>query len=191
MHAASTSLSRPNAHARGRPALLPPGECSTFGAPPDLCAHRRVRATRMSEAKGGQRDNQQALTELLVQMDGFQAESASSGASALVVAATNRADMIDRALLRPGRFDRRVEVGPPDTIEAREALLKIHTRNKPLARDVDLYSVATRTEGLSGAELAAVLEEAAVSAAVRNDTVIDAEDIEISLDDARFNHDRA
>ena len=64
-------------------------------------------------------------------------------------------------------------------------------RNKPLARDVDLYSVATRTEGLSGAELAAVLEEAAVSAAVRNDTVIDAEDIEVSLDDARFNHDRA
>ena len=60
-----------------------------------------------------------------------------------------------------------------------------------LARDVDLYSVATRTEGLSGAELAAVLEEAAVSAAVRNDTVIDAEDIEVSLDDARFNHDRA
>ena len=163
------------------------------GAPCIICIDEFevLGATRMSEAKGGQRDNQQALTELLVQMDGFQAESASSGASALVVAATNRADMIDRALLRPGRFDRRVEVGPPDTIEAREALLKIHARNKPLARDVDLYSVATRTEGLSGAELAAVLEEAAVSAAVRNDTVIDAEDIEISLDDARFNHDRA
>lgn len=112
---------------------------------------------------GGSHDErEQTLNQILVEMDGFEPND-----QAIVMAATNRPDVLDPALLRPGRFDRRVVIDMPD-IKDREAILKIHVRNKPLAKDVDLRRIAERTPGFSGADLANLLNEAAILAARRN-----------------------
>lgn len=125
---------------------------------------------------GGHDEREQTLNQLLVEMDGF---NGSEGV--IVIAATNRSDVLDPALLRPGRFDRQILVGRPD-VNGREAILKVHARNKPLAPDVDLKVVAQQTPGFSGAELENVLNEAALVAARRNKTVIDASDIDEAED---------
>ena len=109
---------------------------------------------------------------LLVEMDGFEAND-----GIIVMAATNRADILDKALLRPGRFDRQVYVGLPD-VKGREEILKVHTRNKPLAPDVSLKVIAQRTAGFAGADLENLVNEAALLAARRNRKAITMEDIE-------------
>lgn len=111
---------------------------------------------------GGHDEREQTLNQLLVEMDGFGANS-----GVIVMAATNRSDILDPALLRPGRFDRQVYVGRPD-VKGREEILKVHCRNKPLAPDVDLRSVARGTAGFTGADLENVINEAALLAARRN-----------------------
>jgi cell division protease FtsH len=111
---------------------------------------------------GGNDEREQTLNQILTEMDGF-----SSREGVIVLAATNRPDVLDQALLRPGRFDRRVTVNPPDKI-GREAILKVHTRGVPLASDVDLKIVASSTPGLVGADLRNLVNEAALMAARRN-----------------------
>jgi len=111
---------------------------------------------------GGQDEREQTLNQILVEMDGFDVNT-----NVIVMAATNRVDVLDPALLRPGRFDRRIMVNMPDADE-REAILKIHARNKPLAEDVNLREVALSTVGFTGADLENVLNEAALLAARRN-----------------------
>jgi cell division protease FtsH len=111
---------------------------------------------------GGHDEREQTLNQILVEMDGFDTD-----ANVIVMAATNRPDVLDPALLRPGRFDRRVTIDNPD-IKEREAILKIHVRNKPLEEDVDLKQIAERTPGFSGADLANLVNEAAILAARRN-----------------------
>ena len=125
---------------------------------------------------GGHDEREQTLNQLLVEMDGF-----SGNEGVIVIAATNRSDVLDPALLRPGRFDRQILVGRPD-VKGREAILKVHARNKPLADDVDLKVIAQQTPGFSGAELENVLNEAALVAARRNKTIIDAADIDEAED---------
>ncbi|HVL27723.1 MAG TPA: ATP-dependent zinc metalloprotease FtsH, partial [Acidimicrobiales bacterium] len=121
-----------------------------------------VGRARTAMAVGGQDEREATLNQLLVEMDGFDA-----GSGVVVLAATNRPDILDPALLRPGRFDRRVGVDRPDA-RGREAILKIHARGKPMAEDVDLAAVAKRTVGFSGADLANVVNEAALLAARRS-----------------------
>ena len=111
---------------------------------------------------GGQDEREQTLNQILVEMDGFDVNT-----NIIVMAATNRVDVLDPALLRPGRFDRRIMVNMPDADE-REAILKIHAKNKPLAKDVDLREVALSTVGFTGADLENVLNEAALLTARRN-----------------------
>ena len=125
---------------------------------------------------GGNDEREQTLNQLLIEMDGFEGNE-----GIIVIAATNRSDVLDPALLRPGRFDRKVLVGRPD-IKGREAILKVHARNKPLAEDVDLKLVAQQTPGFVGADLENVLNEAALVAARRNKSVIDASDIDEAED---------
>jgi cell division protease FtsH len=116
---------------------------------------------RTVAALGGHEERESTLNQLLVEMDGFDSES-----GVLVIAATNRADILDPALLRPGRFDRRLVIDPPD-LEGRRAILNVHSRNKPLSRDADLFAIARRTIGFTGADLANVMNEAALLAARR------------------------
>ena len=125
---------------------------------------------------GGHDEREQTLNQLLVEMDGF-----SGNEGIIVIAATNRSDVLDPALLRPGRFDRQILVGRPD-VKGREAILKVHARNKPLANDVDLKVVAQQTPGFSGADLENLLNEAALVAARRNKTKIDALDVDEAHD---------
>ncbi len=125
---------------------------------------------------GGNDEREQTLNALLVEMDGF-----GSDQGIIVVAATNRADVLDAALLRPGRFDRQVEVGLPD-IRGREQILKVHMRKVPLAQGVDIASVAKATPGFSGAELANLINEAALFSARRGGTVITMNDLEEAKD---------
>ena len=108
---------------------------------------------------GGNDEREQTLNQILVQMDGFE-----SNEGVIIMAATNRADILDPALMRPGRFDRQVYVNLPD-VKGREAILKVHARNKPLAPDVSFRAVARLTAGFSGADLANLLNEAAILAA--------------------------
>ncbi|MDP8937330.1 MAG: ATP-dependent zinc metalloprotease FtsH, partial [Actinomycetota bacterium] len=129
-----------------------------------------VGRARSASAAGGSDERETTLNQLLVEMDGFGAES-----GVVVMAATNRPDILDAALLRPGRFDRRVTIDPPDR-RGREAILAIHTRGKPLAAGVDLPSVARSTAGFSGADLANVVNEAALMAARRSSQSIDGTD---------------
>ncbi|HEX8966765.1 MAG TPA: ATP-dependent zinc metalloprotease FtsH, partial [Chloroflexota bacterium] len=112
---------------------------------------------------GGNDEREQTLNQILTEMDGF-----SSREGVIVLAATNRPDVLDQALLRPGRFDRRVTVNPPDKV-GREAILKVHTRGVPLAPDVDLANVASATPGLVGADLRNLVNEAALLAARRGE----------------------
>ena len=125
---------------------------------------------------GGNDEREQTLNQLLIEMDGFEGNE-----GIIVIAATNRSDVLDPALLRPGRFDRKVLVGRPD-VKGREAILKVHARNKPLSEDVDLKLVAQQTPGFVGADLENVLNEAALVAARRNKSVIDASDIDEAED---------
>ena len=111
---------------------------------------------------GGHDEREQTLNQLLVEMDGFGANE-----GIITIAATNRPDILDPALLRPGRFDRQVIVGRPD-LRGREAILKVHARNKPLADDVDLKTIAKKTPGFTGADLNNLLNEAALLAARLN-----------------------
>lgn len=125
---------------------------------------------------GGNDEREQTLNQLLIEMDGF-----AGNEGIIVIAATNRSDVLDPALLRPGRFDRKVLVGRPD-VKGREAILKVHAKNKPLAEDVDLKLVAQQTPGFVGADLENVLNEAALVAARQNKAMIDASDIDEAED---------
>ena len=121
---------------------------------------------------GGHDEREQTLNQLLVEMDGFDPH-----AGIIVVAATNRPDILDPALLRPGRFDRQITVGAPD-VKGREDILKIHARNKPLGPDVDLSVLAKRTPGFTGADLENVLNESAILAARHRERLISMKDVE-------------
>ncbi len=125
---------------------------------------------------GGNDEREQTLNQMLVEMDGFEPNS-----GIIVVAATNRADVLDKALLRPGRFDRQVMVGLPD-IRGREKILRVHMRKVPLSQDVQVDVLARGTPGFSGAELANLVNEAALFAARRNKQVIDMQDFEDAKD---------
>ncbi|MFN8220382.1 MAG: ATP-dependent zinc metalloprotease FtsH [Fimbriimonadales bacterium] len=125
---------------------------------------------------GGHDEREQTLNQLLVEMDGFDPNS-----GVIMIAATNRPDVLDPALLRPGRFDRQVVVDAPDA-RGREAILRIHAKGKPLAHDVDLEVIARRTPGLTGADLANALNEAALLAARNNRTKIEQHDIDEAID---------
>jgi len=130
---------------------------------------------RGSGLGGGHDEREQTLNQLLVEMDGF-----GNNEGVIVMAATNRADILDNALLRPGRFDRQVYVGLPD-IRGREAILKIHARDKQLAEDVDLNSIAKGTPGFAGADLENLMNEAALLAVRRKHRFINMEDIDEAI----------
>ena len=130
---------------------------------------------RGSGLGGGHDEREQTLNQLLVEMDGF-----GNNEGVIVMAATNRADILDNALLRPGRFDRQVYVGMPD-IKGREAILKIHARGKPLTDDVDLKSIAKGTPGFSGADLENLMNEAALLAVRRKHRFITMEDCDEAI----------
>ncbi len=121
---------------------------------------------------GGHDEREQTLNQLLVEMDGFEDNN-----SVIVMAATNRRDILDPALLRPGRFDRQILVGYPD-VKGREAILKVHTRNKPLAPDVDLETIAKSTVGFTGADLENLVNEASLLAARKNKKAITKDELE-------------
>lgn len=125
---------------------------------------------------GGHDEREQTLNQLLVEMDGF-----TGNEGVIIIAATNRSDVLDPALLRPGRFDRQILVGRPD-VKGREAILTVHAKNKPLATDVDLKVVAKQTPGFSGADLENLLNEAALLAAREDKTKIDMRDLDEAMD---------
>lgn len=125
---------------------------------------------------GGHDEREQTLNQLLVEMDGFE-----SNEGVILIAATNRPDVLDPALLRPGRFDRQIVVPVPD-INGRESILKVHLKNKPLAPDVDVRTIAKGTPGFSGADLENLVNEAALLAARKNKDVIEMEDFEEAKD---------
>ncbi len=135
-----------------------------------------VGRTRGAGYGGGHDEREQTLNQMLVEMDGFDTKD-----GVIVLAATNRPDVLDPALLRPGRFDRQIVVDMPDLNE-REAILKIHAAKVPLSANVDLHRVARATPGASGADLANLVNEAALSAASRNNEVVDVPDFEDSRD---------
>ncbi|ERK58317.1 ATP-dependent metallopeptidase HflB [Gemella bergeri ATCC 700627] len=131
---------------------------------------------RGSGVGGGNDEREQTLNQLLVEMDGFNGDK-----GIIVIAATNRADVLDSALRRPGRFDRQIKVSTPD-VKGREAILKVHAKGKPLAEDVELRSLAQKTPGFSGADLANILNEAALLAARENKKAIEKEDLDEAMD---------
>jgi len=126
---------------------------------------------RGSGMGGGHDEREQTLNQILVEMDGFE-----QGQNVIVLAATNRSDVLDPALLRPGRFDRRVNIDLPDR-QARKAILEVHFKDKPISREVDLDSLAAKTVGTSGADLANIANEAAILAARHNRKVIENDDV--------------
>lgn len=130
---------------------------------------------RRTAASGAETENNQTLNQLLVEMDGFESDSA-----IIVIAATNRPEMLDKALLRPGRFDRRIIIGLPD-MKGREEILKIHAKNKKLAPDVDLKNLASDTAEFTGAELENILNEAAIIATVNKNEAITNKDLDDAL----------
>lgn len=131
--------------------------------------------SRRSSGNGAESENNQTLNQLLVEMDGFDTEE-----TIIVLAATNRPEMLDKALLRPGRFDRQITINVPD-LKGREEILKIHSKDKKFAEDITLKSIAEDTAGFTGAELANILNEAAILAAINEHEVIEQEDIEEAL----------
>ena len=128
--------------------------------------------SRRASNNGADSENNQTLNQLLVEMDGFDSDQ-----SIIVIAATNRPEMLDEALLRPGRFDRTINIALPD-IKGREEILKIHSKNKKIADDVDFKSIAGDTAGFTGAELENILNEAAIIATNKNHDAINNNDIE-------------
>lgn len=125
---------------------------------------------------GGHDEREQTLNQLLVEMDGFE-----SNDSVVLIAATNRSDVLDPALLRPGRFDRQIVVDVPD-VRGREKILKVHSENKPLANDVDLDKIAKLTPGFTGADLSNLLNEAAILSARRNQSIITNKEVQDSME---------
>jgi cell division protease FtsH len=136
----------------------------------ELDAIGRSRSGNVSGLSGGHDEREQTLNQILTEMDGFEA-----GTNVIVLGATNRPEILDPALLRPGRFDRRIAVQPPDR-KGRAEILKIHTRSTPLAPDVDLDRIAASTPGATGADLALLVNEAALFAARRNHTALEQRD---------------
>jgi len=134
-----------------------------------------VARRRGSGLGGGHDEREQTLNQMLVEMDGF-----GTNEGIIVLAATNRVDILDPAILRPGRFDRKVMVGRPD-VKGREAILKVHVRNKPLADDVDLHEIARTTAGFAGADLENLMNESAIAAAKKNQAYIKKEDVDKSF----------
>ncbi len=128
--------------------------------------------SRRSSGNGAESENNQTLNQLLVEMDGFD-----TGETIIVLAATNRPEMLDKALLRPGRFDRQITINAPD-LKGREEILKIHSKDKKLAEGVTLRGIAEDTAGLTGAELANILNESAIIATINKHEAIENEDIE-------------
>jgi cell division protease FtsH len=139
---------------------------------------------RGSGMGGGHDEREQTLNQILVEMDGFE-----QGANVIVVAATNRVDVLDPALLRPGRFDRRVGVGLPDRKE-REAILKVHFAKKPIAKNVDVDALAAKTAGSSGADLANITNEAAIIAARHNRKEITQADVTAAFEKVAIGPER-
>ncbi len=139
---------------------------------------------RGSGMGGGHDEREQTLNQILVEMDGFE-----QGQNVIVLAATNRADVLDPALLRPGRFDRRVAVGLPDRKD-REAILKVHFEKKPLAKNVDLDALAAKTAGSSGADLANIANEAAITAARHNRKEITQSDLTAAFEKVAIGPER-
>ena len=127
---------------------------------------------RRTSASGAETENNQTLNQLLVEMDGFETNE-----TVIVLAATNRPEMLDKALLRPGRFDRQITIAAPD-IKGREEVLKIHAKGKNISPDINLRDIAGDTAGFTGAELANILNEAAITATNKNHDAIDQTDIE-------------
>ncbi|MBV8065834.1 MAG: ATP-dependent zinc metalloprotease FtsH [Actinobacteria bacterium] len=142
----------------------------------ELDAIGRSRTSGVAGFSGGNDEREQTLNQILTEMDGFD-----SSTGVIVIAATNRPDVLDDALLRPGRFDRRVSVQPPDR-NGREAILKVHTRGVPLGDDVDLAGIASTTPGMVGADLANLVNEAALLAARRNHTKVQEADFTDALE---------
>jgi cell division protease FtsH len=142
----------------------------------ELDAIGRSRTSGVAGFSGGNDEREQTLNQILTEMDGFD-----SSTSVIVIGATNRPDVLDSALLRPGRFDRRVAVQPPDRA-GREAILKVHTRSVPLADDVDLARIAASTPGMVGADLANLVNEAALLAARRNHDKVNESDVTDALE---------
>lgn len=128
--------------------------------------------SRRTSQSGAESENNQTLNQLLVEMDGFEKNE-----TIIVLAATNRPEMLDKALLRPGRFDRQITIAPPD-VRGREEILKIHSQEKKFAKDVTLKSIAEDTAGFTGAELANILNESAIVATINKHKVIEQSDIE-------------
>jgi cell division protease FtsH len=142
----------------------------------ELDAVGRSRTTGAAGFSGGNDEREQTLNQILTEMDGFD-----SSTSVIVIGATNRPDVLDQALLRPGRFDRRVAVQPPDRA-GREAILKVHARGVPLGPDVDLGRIAATTPGMVGADLANLVNEAALTAARRNHNTVEEADFTDALE---------
>jgi cell division protease FtsH len=142
----------------------------------ELDAIGRSRTSGVAGFSGGNDEREQTLNQILTEMDGFD-----SSTGVIVIAATNRPDVLDQALLRPGRFDRRVAVQPPDR-NGREAILRVHTRGVPLAPDVDLRGLASTTPGMVGADLANLVNEAALLAARRGHQQVQEADFTDSLE---------
>jgi cell division protease FtsH len=136
----------------------------------ELDAIGRSRSGNVGGISGGNDEREQTLNQILTEMDGFDA-----GTNVIVLAATNRPEILDPALLRPGRFDRRIAVQPPDKVGRRE-ILRIHTRSVPLSPDVDLESIAATTPGMTGADIALLVNEAALFAARRSHTSVEPSD---------------
>ena len=142
----------------------------------ELDAIGRSRTSGVAGFSGGNDEREQTLNQILTEMDGFDPST-----SVIVIGATNRPDVLDAALLRPGRFDRRVAVQPPDRA-GREAILKVHARGVPLAPDVDLGRIAATTPGMVGADLANLVNEAALLAARRDHELIQESDFTDALE---------
>jgi cell division protease FtsH len=142
----------------------------------ELDAIGRSRTSGVAGFSGGNDEREQTLNQILTEMDGFD-----SATSVIVIGATNRPDVLDQALLRPGRFDRRVAVQPPDRA-GREAILRVHTRGVPLSRDIDLARIAATTPGMVGADLANLVNEAALTAARREHDVVEEADFTDALE---------
>jgi len=142
----------------------------------ELDAIGRSRTAGVAGFSGGNDEREQTLNQILTEMDGFD-----SSTGVIVIAATNRPDVLDQALLRPGRFDRRIAVQPPDR-NGREAILRVHTRSVPLAPDVDLRGIASSTPGMVGADLANLVNEAALLAARRGHEQVQENDFTDALE---------